>query len=179
MLKLAARLGVAVVVALLARGASAQTSKAYYRTFCSSDCTMVAQDLDWVAPDQNTQYVSMATLKLPGGSFAVTAQLDAYNSTNGSYILECALYNSTEAKLYFSDGAFILFGTSSEIVGQHSHAVLHFQMPVTFRSTGGTVGVKCRAMGHAYDNPAVPVQVTMWGGSVMAVPVGGWVLSAQ
>jgi hypothetical protein len=167
MLNIVRRALVAAGLLVMASGAWAQAGgKAYYGTFCPGqpDCTWSAQELNYSLPSSSSQYVTLGTMSLPAGKYMVTAKMTSYvdGSKTSAFNLECALFNSADSASDWTDIAFQTPWASGP---------LFFEIPVSFGAGGGSVGVKCRGMGHQDANPSAPAQFYVWGGKIAAVQV--------
>jgi hypothetical protein len=166
MVKTTCKAVVVAALACMAGAAWAQSApKAYYTNFCSPDCIWDAQQLYWVDPAPDSPYLVLGTMKLPYGKYMVTSKITAYAEGDKTSVmnLECILYNTVDSTTDWTDIAFQTPWGS---------APLFFQMPVNVTSyAGGTVGVKCRGMGHQDADPNLPAKMHVWGGNLAAVQV--------
>ncbi len=168
-MKTALRALVVVLGTSMAGGAWAQTApKAYYGEFCHGqpDCSWWAQELYYTLPSASSKYITLGTFNLPYGKYMVTAKMTAYvdGSKTSNFNLECILFNSIDATTDWTDLAFQTPWASAPLV---------MEMPVNINTySGGTVGVKCRGMGHQDASPSLPAAFYVWGGRLAAVQVG-------
>ena len=149
--------------------------KVHYLKVCQPDCVLPAHSPEYVPAGPDTPYLTLGTLSLPMGNYFVTAKFSAYNSNSGWYVLECGLIGSDGSGDWSSAGFNAQLGGGNAVAWAQGQSVLHFQTPVSFPTReGGTVTLKCRAVGQTYwvTDPPTVTEMHLWGGSIAAVQVG-------